>query len=749
MQENLAYFFMVIYNYIGNKIKGGYMKRGYIIVIIILLCIIGHLGLFESGVIRNYKIKDFDIVANVDTAGNMRVVEETEYRFNGKYNGITITLPKNISNEYYESKTQNSINDSVFKDYLYNNTGLSNVSIYIVRDGEREKLNEVGSASLGQSGVYTVEYDSEGYVTYKIYEPSKNENKTFIIEYTLENVALKHKDVGEVFWNFVGGNVECRIDNLDIELSIASGNLKDGYIHGNESGKITELSKNTIKLNYKYIGKNEFVGVRAVFPTESIKNSVKISNMNGLDIIKEQEEGYNKKTNIRVTLNIITIIITAVLLLYWIYLLIRYEKDVLYKVEDFDEMSILEKYNPIISACIAQNRDMQPRDILAALIDLVNRKVLDLETIKKVNQKNGKEEIEYKLTKSEKFFDDSIELDDIDRTVIAIFFDGNTSIKLKARLKEIKNGSGMLRRISKLDNAVTEKLEKIGANFVRVPKRLLTLNNVIFVLVLIYVFAVICVNISLGYSTNTTSDTEMITKVTNGAAFLLIVIAIAYPAVLFVLMFGGSVMLFFKKIMTKFTIKFSGKRLTQTLISLAILFVIIFILEGVFVHKAYLIISTILVMMAYLLIMTDNLMTSHSLKVRNDYFYLKSIQDKIENGSLLDEKGIESQILWERYLTFAIALGVGNVAGLVANIPNINDIVEDFDKYSDKLYELYARNRNIEFETKIERFTSKMSSALDSYGLSSGGSSFGGSSSSFGGGGFSGGGGGGGGRGAF
>lgn len=723
------------------------MKRGYIIVIIILLCIIGHLGLFESEVIRNYKIKDFDIVANVDTAGNMRVVEETEYRFNGKYNGITITLPKNISNEYYESKTQNSINDSVFKDYLYNNTGLSNVSIYIVRDGEREKLNEVGSASLGQSGVYTVEYDSEGYVTYKIYEPSKNENKTFIIEYTLDNVALKHKDVGEVFWNFVGGNVECRIDNLDIELSIDSGNLQDGYIHGNESGKITELSKNTIKLNYKYIGKNEFVGVRAVFPTESIKNSVKTSNMNGLDIIKEQEEGYNKKTNIRVTLNIITIMITAVLLLYWIYLLIRYEKDVLYKVEDFDEMSILEKYNPIISACIAQNRDMQPRDILAALIDLVNRKVLDLETIKKVNQKNGKEEIEYKLTKSEKFFDDSIELDDIDRTVIAIFFDGNTSIKLKARLKEIKNSSGMLRRISKLDNAVTEKLEKIGANFVKVPKKLLTLNNIIFILVILFVIAVVIVNINLAYSTNTSGRLRI--SVTLSVMILIIILlGVVYPAIWIFYLILSTLGVWLKKMLDKIAFKFSGKKLTQTLISLGITFVIVFVIESIFVHSSYIFILTILVMMGYLLIVTDNLMSSHSLKVRNDYFYLKSIQDKIENGSLLNEKGIESQILWDKYLTFAIALGIGDVAGMVSDIPNINDVVADFDKFSDGLYNIYVENRSKEFENRMSRFSDKVEKMMGA-GSSSFGSSFGGSSSSFGGGGFSGGGGGGGGRGAF
>lgn len=726
------------------------MKKGIITtIILILLCVIGYMILLETETVRNYKIKDFDIVANVDMFGNMKVIEETEYRFNGKYNGITITLPKNISKNYYDKMTQNSINDSVFEDYLYNNKGLEDVSIYIVRDGKREKITEVSNASLGESGVYTVEYDENGYVTYRIYEPSKNENKTFVIEYTLKDVAVMHSDVGEVFWNFVGGKVECRIDNLDIALSINSGNIETGYIHGNESGRIMQLDKNTIRVNYKHVGKNEFVGVRVVFPKTSIKDSTKISKTNGINVIQEQENGYSQKSKLRITLNVVSIIITAVLLLYWIYLLVRYEKDILYKVEDFDEVGILEKYNPIIAACIAQNRDMHPRDILAALIDLVNRKVLSLETIKTVNSKNGKEELEYKLTKNKYFFNDEenkLKLNDIDIKIIDIFFEKDSSISLKSKLKNMKKDNRTLKKISRLDEIVVEKLERIGANFVRVPKSILTLNNVIFVLVIMFAIVVLIININLGYATNTSG----ILSEKSIVVFILIVslLLVCYPLTCFFYFILTAIGMLFKIALNKIAFKFSGKKLTQTLISLAITFAIIFVIEKIFIHNSYVIILTILVMMSYLIISTDNLMSSHSHKVRNDYFYLKSIQDKIENGSLLNDKGIESQILWEKYLSFAIALGVGNVAGLVASIPNINDIVKDFDNCSDKLYDIYVRNRNIEIENKIEKISNKISSILED-SCSSEDSFFGGSSSSFGGGGFSGGGGGGGGRGAF
>lgn len=729
------------------------MKKGVIITtILIIAAIVGYMMLLEAEVIRNYKIKEFDIVANVDKSGNMRVTEETEYRFNGKYNGITITLPEKVSKDYYGNMTKNSINSSIFKDELYNNEGLEDVSIYVVRNGQREKLSEVGSGRLGQDGIYTVSRDSNGYITYKIYEPSKNENKTFVIEYTLKNVALKHNDVAEVFWNFVGGNVECKIENLNISLSLSSGNLEDVYIHGNESGKIEDLNKNSVKVNYKQVGKREFVGVRAVFPTSSIVDSKKLSNQSGASIIKEQEDGYKEKSNIRITLNVVTIIITSGLLFYWLYLLIRYEKDILYKPSDFDEINMLEKYNPIISACIAQNRDMHPRDILAALIDLVNREVLTLKSYKKINEKSGKEEVNYELKKNQEFFKDRekvANLDDIDNCIIDIFFGDNGTIELNRRLRKMQNDTPTVKKINKLDSIVTDKLEQIGANFVRVPNWILTINNILFVLIAVYVMFVVSVNISLSYSTNTTASYEMGEKAITAMFYVFAIFIGALPLVGLFAQLVTGIAVFLKNKVDKVAFKISGKKLTQTLVLLVILFVIVFAFESLFVHQSHIIICTILIMIALTIISTDNLMSSHSLKARNDYFYLKAIQDKIENGSLLDEKGIENQILWDRYLSFAIALGVGNVASMVAKIPDINDLVSEFDNNSDRLYDIYTRSRNDNFRIRVERITDAIRSASSEFSSGSGGSSFGGSSSSFGGGGFSGGGGGGGGRGAF
>lgn len=727
------------------------MKKGFskliVFLIIIIIIVIGIMGLYEAEVIRTYKITNFDIEAVINKDGSMTVKEITDYRFNGRYNGITITIPDGISEDQYDKMTENSINDSKLKDSLYNNSGLEDISIYIIEDDKIRQFNQVGSANLGDNSVYTVSND-DGYTTYKIYEPSKNENKKFVIEYTLKDAAVLHNDVGEIWWNFIGGGTDCKISNLNINILTLSGAILEGYIHSNESGKINYIENNKLSATVKSVMKNEFVGVRLVFPKQNISESSKISNEDALDIIHSQEKSYSDKSNTRKILNIISIIITSCILLYWIYLLLRYEKEIIYTPVVSDDFKILEKYNPMIAACIAQNRDMHPRDILALLVDMTNRKILEIKTIKSIDPKNDKEKITYRLTKNKEFFSkvENIQtLDDIERSVLNIFFSGENKIDLEAQLKKIKRDNKAAKKVKLLDEIVIDKLDEIGANFVKVPKWLLVVNNFIFVACMIYIFCVITFNIILGLSTMSTT-TEQIKEVTKIVLSIFgFILVSSLPLVMYLILLVLKIINFVRKKFVKLSFKLTSKKIIQSIIQIALLFVIIFILESVFLRHSYIIICTVLFMMALLLILTDNLMSSHSLRIRNDFFYLKSIQDKIENGSLLDEKKIEDRILWDKYLAFAIALGVGDVANLVKNIPSFDYFESCIDKF-ENIYDVYYLSRNDLSNSKLVKFENIIynileSSSSDGYsGGSSFGSGFSGGSSSFGGGGFSGGG---------
>ena len=78
------------------------------------------------------------------------------------------------------------------------------------------------------------------------------------------------------------------------------------------------------------------------------------------------EEEYNKN-------NFYVIIMTVILFSYWIILLIFYEKEdkINYKIVE-DEI-LFEKYNPLMAACIAQNRNVMWRDVIGVVLNLINK----------------------------------------------------------------------------------------------------------------------------------------------------------------------------------------------------------------------------------------------------------------------------------------------------------------------------------------------------------------------------------------
>ena len=77
--------------------------------------------------------------------------------------------------------------------------------------------------------------------------------------------------------------------------------------------------------------------------------------------------------------NVIIIVVSAILLVYWITLLLLYEREQVsgYKIVEDDKL--FEKYNPMIAACIAQNRNVMCRDVIAVVLNLIHKEKYILE----------------------------------------------------------------------------------------------------------------------------------------------------------------------------------------------------------------------------------------------------------------------------------------------------------------------------------------------------------------------------------
>lgn len=727
---------------------------GSVIVIIIIVCIIGSL-VSKGEVFRNYKIKNMDVNTTLQDNGDLVVEETREYRFNGIYNGITLKIPKDLKKEQY-TKYENSINDTKLLDSLYNNTDLNNFKVYLKKsDGSLEEFKLAKEAKNGDSNVFLESYNS-GYENYKIYSPARDENKVFVIQYTLKNVAVKHLDVSELYWNFIGGGLESKIDNLNINIKIPQNkNLNSpikAYIHGPiNKGKIKKITDSEVWVNYKNIKPYQYVATRVVLDNKNLINSSKESGLDAIDTINLSETKLEKLSNDRRFFNNIIIFITFAIFVYWILLLLKFEKEKNYKVcfDNYDEL--LDQYNPVIAACIVQNRDMHPRDIIATLVNLANKKVIIIEDMKLIYK--DIESTTYKLKKNPIFFKDEKNLnnlDEIEISILDIFFEQNTNeIILEERLEKIEKNLRLTNKIKALDKKVTEKLYSIGANSFKVPKALTKFNTIVFVFLCILIFINIIFNVNLDNSTLLGNSNLVRIEKPGIIKTIFLISLLFFPLWLFIINIVIRVIYFLIKQIEKVAFKFSVKKIFQVTIVLGSIFSILYFISVVFIKTDYITFNLCLFSIGLLLILTDNLMSNHSTRILKNYFGLKMLEDDIINGSMLKNKEIKDNVIWGKYLTFAIAIGVSDISEYSKKIDfnsliNITGFLSVAYFCTNNFYSLYNVDRHYQTAFMLDKFSDSIGSLSESWASSLGGSSFGGDGgSSFGDGGFSGGGGGG------
>lgn len=189
------------------------MKRKFkllIAIIFIALAIILFSGSVEA---KSYNIENMDMQVTVKDDGSAQIKHSLTYKFNGDYNGIYIDIPYNLDDSEYEDVIkQYKINEK-----LYNGDGVIVENVFETTNGKNTEYQLVNHASNGDNRKYTTTAKNGTYQI-KVYSPSHSEKKTFDIYYTIKNLCVKHNDVGELYYNFIGGEWECDINKLNIDI---------------------------------------------------------------------------------------------------------------------------------------------------------------------------------------------------------------------------------------------------------------------------------------------------------------------------------------------------------------------------------------------------------------------------------------------------------------------------------------------------------------------------------------------------
>lgn len=455
------------------KIKGGTnenIKKDFINYTIFALFLI----MFQiNAYAKSYSIENMDIQATIQENGDVNIKQSITYNFNGNYNGIYITIPYIINDLEHDE----IINNKKINDNLYTGNG---IVINSITDSKQIEYKKTSHARNGQSEKYTLEKNA-GLEKVKVYSPSSDETKKFILDYTITNLCVRHEDIGELYYNFIGGEWDVDIKNLNIDVYLPN-NKDEIYIwaHGPLNGVSEIITNQHANFKVENVRKGQYVATRLIFNNDNISQSTKTSNINAKNIIFEDENEIvkNKQEKEKFTKKII--IFASVLIVYWVIWLIIFEKEKKYEVTEINEEELFKKYNPLLAGCIQGSREILARDIIGVILNLIEKKNINLEIFPSTMEKEG---YEYYISKN-----NENGMDIIERFIYNwIFEKQKPKVNLQKRLEEIAKEKESNERFKTLNNITKRTANKIGANNAKVPIFLRIINVGILIVAIIEV----------------------------------------------------------------------------------------------------------------------------------------------------------------------------------------------------------------------------------------------------------------------
>lgn len=372
--------------------------------------------------------------------------------------------------------------------------------------------------------------------------------------------------------------------------------------------------------------------------------------------------------------NIIIGVFSAILVIYWIVLLFIYEREDSYDdytYENNDDIKTLRKYNPMLAGCLVDNRQVLSRDVTAVILNLIQKQVINMEMIPKLE---GKDDYAYMISENK---DSVAELDEIERYVLNWIFGfyEQEKVDLIEKLKELSRRKDFLKNMKKLNSIAQRELNNKGANISRVPSFVKMIN--FFLVVFSIVMATVHI-ISNGLNVHIYQTTILLIYL----VAIAIIIVLPVVALIIHLMLLAAVI--FKRFIKSVAEKYSGKKIVSTSILILLLMLVLILAVYFMVPSKYICLDIFMIGMAILIVKTDNLMTKHNKEVLNDYYSLNEIKYKIKEYSLIKDEQINYIKLWEEYLVYAVAFGIP--------IPIVNKLKQTYKEDEDIKYLLKCEN---------------------------------------------------------
>ena len=236
------------------------------------------------------------ISADVQASGDVRVTETRGFEFSDDGNGVYWNIPESYNEQ----------------------GGLSRITVTDVRVGAEgdtrgTSFSQVSSASLGDSGVYTVER-SDGMVQLMVYEPHSEDGvQQVTVSYTLQGAVMAWADTAELYWQFVGPDWEENSQDVmliisfpngsqDAERAVRGKNFR-AWGHGPLDGTVEpDATVPEVRYSVPVVSSGTYAEARVAFPLAWVPELVASgtgSSEERLSTIVSEEEAWAREANER------------------------------------------------------------------------------------------------------------------------------------------------------------------------------------------------------------------------------------------------------------------------------------------------------------------------------------------------------------------------------------------------------------------------------------------------------------------
>ncbi len=376
-----------------------------------------------------------------------------------------------------------------------------------------------------------------------------------------------------------------------------------------------------------------------------------------------------------------SIILSVALVINFIYMIVKYQKDRMLPIINIGEKELLDKHGSIICSCILQKRGLMPRDIIATLVELIEKDEISISLNK--TSENGKIINVYRLNK----IGNGKELSDIESSVIKILFNDSNECTLNSEISMIKRRLETKSLIKMID----KKLEDIGANSVKVPSNIKVMNNIYFIFV--------CIFFIIHLIATFNSVTFFRDFKQNIMNWIIIVIKIDALVILGTMLIR---MLFLvveriKNNKFKHKIDITDKILLNIFSKFLIANCIVLILLMFAGNNMVFVFDILLMDIAMVIMVSDETFSSHSTKIIKDYISLKNFEEKLETKEILEHFHIDKIDTLKSYISFLIACNLkeANMVEFVQKVVEVSSDKAEKEKYNNILHLISFNEDNI------------------------------------------------------